>query len=58
MTAMHYLESIENPNQRISCRSFYDALMTFYAQWRAYDGSIPWVIFSEGQTITEEDLRT
>jgi hypothetical protein len=58
MTAMHYLESIDNPHHRINCQSFYDALMTFYSQWRAYGGSIPWVIVSEGQTITEEDLQT
>jgi hypothetical protein len=45
-------------NVRITCHSWTQALNIFYRQWWDPDGSIPWVIVSDGQVITEEDLRT
>jgi hypothetical protein len=52
-----YLEHLTD-GTRITCRTWTQALGEFYSQWRAEDGSIPWVIVSDGHTITEEDLRT
>jgi hypothetical protein len=53
-----YLQQIDNPSYRIGCRSLSEAISEFYCQWRAADGSIPWVIISDGSIITEADLRT
>jgi hypothetical protein len=57
MHTFPYLEHTRT-RQRITCTSIAKAITEFYYQWRDSDGAIPWVIVSDGQVITEEDLRT